>query len=352
MNYYWAFGLALIISLALTPWVRRLAVRLGAVDQPVGGRKIHERPIPRLGGLAVAAAFFIPAIIFISFDRRLLGLIAGALIVLVIGVVDDIRGLGPWSKLFGQVAAAAAALAGGIGISAISNPFGAALSLNWGRTAVSLAGWHFHITPVANLLSIIWIVGMINALNFLDGIDGLACGISSIASFFLFALAISLHQPAVALMAVILFGASLGFLPYNFFPARIFLGDSGAYFLGLILALIAIYSGGKLATAALVLGFAIVDGLITVMRRLYHRRSPFMADRSHLHHLLLDFGLSQRQTVIIYYSIAILLGLLALTSGTVVKLAAILILSLATVVLVAILIRISSGNKPKPDPSS
>ena len=339
MKYLIAAILAAIISSGLSPLVRRLAIRIGAVDQPDGGRKIHTKPVPRLGGLAIAVGFLVPALIFVGLSRHFLALLLAAAILVTVGVVDDRNSLNAWVKLFWQIIAAMIALAGGIGITAISKPQGGSLDISWGRMLINLGPLHFHVTPIANLLSIIWIVGLVNAVNFLDGIDGLACGVSSIASFFLFALALTVHQPEVAVIAVILFGASLGFLPYNFFPASMFLGDSGAYFLGLILALVAIYSGGKLATAALVLGFTIVDGLITVLRRLYRRSSPFRADRSHLHHLLLEFGLSQRQTVGLYYLMAIALGILALHSGTLVKVVAIIVLAAATSLMVAILIR-------------
>jgi len=342
VRYLLALVLAVLISWLLTPLASKLAVKLGAVDQPTGGRKIHTRPIPRLGGVAIAAAFITTVLIMGPITRPLIALLLAAIVLVMVGVADDRHSLSPWVKLVWQVAAAGIALAGGLGITAISKPLGGFLAITWGRHLFNLGPLHFHITPIANLLSIIWIVGLVNAVNFLDGIDGLACGVSGIACFFLFALAVSVHQPAVAVLAIAGFGAALGFLPFNFFPARIFLGDSGAYFLGLILALLAIYSGGKLATAVLVLGFTIVDGLITVLRRLYHRSSPFKADRSHLHHLLLDFGFTQRQTVILYYAIAIGLGTLALMSGTLVKVAAIALLGLATALLVAILIRFSA----------
>lgn len=342
MKYFLAALMAAVISFGLSPLVKRLAKVIGAVDEPTGGRKIHTRPTPRLGGVAIAIGFLIPALIFVHPSRHFAALLLAATILVVVGVIDDRKSLSPWAKLFWQVTAAAVALAGGIGITAISQPFGHPLDISWGRLLVNFGPLHFHVLPIANLLSIVWIVGLVNAVNFLDGIDGLACGVSSIASFFLFVLALSVHQPEVAIIAIVLFGASLGFLPFNFFPAKMFLGDSGAYFLGLVLALVAIYSGGKLATAALVLGFTIVDGLITVLRRLYHRRSPFRADRSHLHHLLLDVGFTQRQTVALYYLMAILLGTLALHSGTLVKIVTIVLLTIVTSLVVAILIRWSA----------
>lgn len=339
MNYLLAFALAMAFGLLLTPVARFLALKFGAVDHPTGGRKIHTRPTPRWGGLAIAGAFTITALVWIVFDRQLASLLGGALIVLIVGVIDDVRPLGAWVKLAWQVVAAVVVLAGGIGIYTISSPAGGVIALDWFRTAIQLGGLSFHITPVANLLSILWIVGMINAVNFMDGVDGLADGVSAIASFCLFLLAVSVDQPVVAILALALTGACLGFLPYNFYPAKIFLGDSGAYFLGLVLAVLAIYSGGKLATASLVLGFTIIDGLLTVLRRLYNHKSPFEADRTHMHHLLLDMGLSQRQTVAVYYLVAGALGVLALFSGTVMKLVIIGLLALGTATLAAVLIR-------------
>jgi UDP-GlcNAc:undecaprenyl-phosphate GlcNAc-1-phosphate transferase len=263
---------------------------------------------------------------------------AGAVIMLVVGAIDDRRSLGPWTKLAWQIVAALAVLAGGIGITALTIP-GGFISVEWLKTSIDLGIVQFNVAPVANLLSIIWIVGMINAVNFLDGVDGLADGVSAIASFCLFLLAVSVGQPVVALLALALTGAALGFLPYNFFPAKIFLGDSGAYFLGLVLATLAIYSGGKLATAVLVLGFTVIDGLLTVLRRLARHQSPFTADRRHLHHLLLDVGCSQRQTVLVYYLLAATLGLIALVSGTTVKLILFGLLIIGTAALAAILLK-------------
>lgn len=343
MRYFEVFAVAVAVSAGLTPLVRRLAFRIGAVDQPTGGRKIHTRAIARLGGLAVAAGFIAATLIFLDLDRRLLGLLAGAGLILAIGVVDDIYNLKPWVKLIWQAVAAAVTLAGGIGISALTNPFGQTISLTWGRRLINLGGLHFHITPIGNLLSLLWIVGLVNVINFLDGIDGLATGVSGIAGFIIFLLALAIGQPAVAIIALALAGAAAGFLPFNFSPASIFLGDSGAYFFGLILALLAIYSGGKLATAFLVLGFTIIDGLLTVLRRLYRRRSPFRADRTHLHHLLLDSGLSQRQTVLVFYLFSLVFGLIALVSGSLIKLVAIIVLAITLAILVHFLLR--NGQK-------
>ena len=329
-NYILAGSAAFVISALLVPGVRRLALAVGAIDQPGEARRIHTRATPRMGGLAIYIGFLAVVLAMVPWSRQLFGVLAGCTILVIVGAVDDVRSLSPWTKLAWQILAAGVALAGGIGIATLTNPLGGTIDLSWGRTALDVFGFQFHITPIANAISLIWMVGLINTVNFLDGLDGLATGVSGIAAFVMFLLAISPHvsQPVVALLAIALAGAAFGFLPYNFFPARIFLGDSGSQLLGLRLAMLAIYSGAKLATAALVLGFTIIDGLWTVLRRIRRGVSPFKADRGHFHHLLLDAGLSQTRAVIIMYLIALTFGLVALTIGSYAKLVALVILLL------------------------
>lgn len=343
MNYLLAFGLALTISVLLTPWVKKLAFAIGAVDLPAEARKIHSQPIARLGGLAIFVAFVATVLLNLPLNRPLLGLLAGITLLLVVGVLDDIHDLSPWVKLGWQVVAAGLTLAGGIGITSITNPLGGSIDLSAGRFAVDISGLHFHITPIANALSILWMVGLINAMNFLDGLDGLASGVSIIAALVIFLVSISpgVAQPEVAMLAIILAGATLGFLPFNSYPARIFMGDGGAYFLGLTLALLAIYSGGKLATASLVLGFAILDGVWAVLRRVFGRRSPFKSDRGHLHHLLLEAGLSQRLAVLTLYVLSLIFGVVALSSGSFAKLVTLIVLASVMAALTASLIYIT-----------
>lgn len=332
VSYLLGFGLAFGITAALTPVVRRYALRKGIVDRPDStdgsGRKIHRREVAYLGGVAIFAGFVSTVLALMPMSRQLSALLLGCTILVVVGVIDDIRGVSPWVKLVFQFVAAGVALAGGIGITTITNPFGGVIDLTWGRFAVDLLGFEFHITPIANALSLLWMVGLANTINFLDGLDGLSSGVCGIAAVVLFALAIDpdVNQPAVALLAIILGGAALGFLPHHFFPAKIFMGDSGAYFLGLCLAMLAIYSGGKLATAALVLGFPIVDALWAVTRRLAKRTSPFRADKKHFHHLLLDAGMTQRQAVLTLYAVAVIFGAVALNAGSFAKLVAMIVL--------------------------
>ncbi len=335
MIYLIAFSVAVLLSGAITPIVRNYALKHRIMAMP-DERKIHLSPIPYLGGVAIFVGFAVPAMIFLPLNRRFIALLAGIAILVAVGVIDDIKNLNPFHKLVWQLLAALVVLAGGIGIVSINNPLGGTVNLSAWRYAVNLNGWHFHIAPLANSLSILWMIGLVNAINFLDGLDGLACGVSAIAGLVMFMLSIGpkVNQPEVALLAIIMTGAAIGFLPYNFFPAKIFMGDGGAYFLGLTLALLAIYSGGKLATATLVLGFTIFDSVWAVVRRLYRRTSPFRPDRGHLHHLLLEAGFSQRRAVLTLYALALLFGTVAVFSGSFAKLvsmvALFIILSAAT----------------------
>jgi UDP-GlcNAc:undecaprenyl-phosphate GlcNAc-1-phosphate transferase len=329
MMYLLGFGLAIALSAALTPFVRRFALSHNIVDTPSGKRKIHTQPIAYLGGVAIFVAFVATVVILLPLNRQLSSLLLGCFVLVVVGVIDDVRDLSPLIKLGGQFVAAGIALAGGIGITEVTNPFGGEIDLSaFARFKVNFGTVHFHVSPLANALSLLWMVGLANTINFLDGLDGLACGTSAIAALVMGGVALSpqVHQPAVAVLAFILAGAALGFLPYNFFPARIFMGDSGAYFLGLTLAMLSIYSGAKLATAALVLGFPIVDALWAATRRLAKRTSPFRADRQHFHHLLLDAGMSQRQAVLTLYAVASVFGIIALKVGSFAKLVTLVVL--------------------------
>jgi UDP-GlcNAc:undecaprenyl-phosphate GlcNAc-1-phosphate transferase len=329
LGYLVGFGLAFAVTAAVTPIVRRYALAHEIMDRPdEGGRKIHSRPVAYLGGVAIFAGFIIGVIALMPISRQLTALVVGCAILVVVGVIDDIRGLSPWVKLGFQFLAAAVALAGGIGITGITNPLGGEFNLSLGRFAVNIGSVHFHVAPIANALSLLWMVGLANTINFLDGLDGLASGVSGIAAVVMFAAAVGprINQPLTALLAIILAGAAFGFLPYHFYPAKIFMGDSGAYFLGLSLAMLAIYSGAKLATALLVLGFPIADAAWAAIRRMAKRKSPFRADRRHFHHLLLDAGMSQRQAVLTLYAISAVFGVVALMSGSFQKFIALIVL--------------------------
>lgn len=349
MMFLLAFSLAFALSLLLTPLVRRLAFALHAVDTPDQRRKIHALATPRLGGVAIAAAFVVTFLLNFELTRPFWGLLGGLAILFTVGVIDDIRNLSAWQKLMWQVIAAAVVLAGGIGIVVITNPLGGTIALDIWRIPVSIGPLSFNILPLANTVSLLWIVGMINVVNFLDGMDGLATGVAAIAAWLLFVFAIGpvATNAVVALAAIILLGSLLGFLPYNFHPARIFMGDSGSYVVGMLLALLSIYSESKIAIGVVVLGFAIFDAVWTVARRLINKQSPFQPDRRHLHHMIFDSGLfNHRQTVLILYGVALAIATAVLVAGVVWALVvtAILLAGLTTAVKIHAL-KQASANK-------
>lgn len=304
------FAVAFVGSLLLTPLVSRLARRFGFVDVPHEPKHVHHLPVPRLGGAALFVSFLaaigLSLVLHVERQdplelRRLTGLLIGSAMVFGLGVYDDRRELGPVPQFIIQFLAAGVAIYCGITITQIANPFG-------GMMTFSL--------PVTLVFTLFWLVGMMNTVNWLDGLDGLAGGVTVIASVLLFAHSYSLGQYSVALLPLALAGCVLGFLPFNFYPAKIFMGTSGALFLGFALGSMAIIGGAKMATALLVLGVPILDVAWQVVNRLRLGRSPFLGDRGHLHHRLLDLGLPQRKVVLLFYLLCAGFGALALVLDT------------------------------------
>ncbi|HXG39903.1 MAG TPA: MraY family glycosyltransferase [Candidatus Limnocylindrales bacterium] len=313
-----ALGLAAAVALLLTPPVRRLAERLEVVDHPEL-RRVNVRPVPRGGGLAVVAAYLAVAGSFVLVNDRLrlvpvppfigsgelVALLAGGALAAIVGAVDDYLDLRARWQLAGQVGLAVLAVGLGISVDTISNPLGAG--------NLVLAG------PLAAAFTVVWIVGMINSINFIDGLDGLSSGIGLIAAVTLglISLTTTVGQPFVAVLCFALAGALLGFLRWNFHPASIFSGTSGVMFVGYTLALLSILGTAKVAVALLVLGVPIIDTFWIIVRRLASGRSPFQPDRGHIHHRLLDLGLTHTQAVVLIYAICGCLAVLSLVlSGT------------------------------------
>jgi UDP-GlcNAc:undecaprenyl-phosphate GlcNAc-1-phosphate transferase len=316
-----------IASLLLTPLAIRLAPRLGAIDVPNDARRVHSRPIPRTGGLAVAFSFVGVGALGLLGNQLLhmtlpgrpvrttevAALFIGVAVGAAFGYVDDRLQLKARWQFIAQFALAAIAIGGGIGIKFLPNPLGAQSIPVEGEVVVDLAGYAVDIGVAA--ITTIWIVGMLNSVNFVDGLDGLLSGISLIAAATLGinSLISEPIQPVTALLCALLAGSLLGFLPYNFHPARVFIGTAGVFVVGYALALLAILgTGAKVALALLVLGVPIIDTFWIILRRLSQRRSPFSADRGHFHHRLLDLGLSHRQAVLLIYFICSVLALLSL----------------------------------------
>jgi UDP-GlcNAc:undecaprenyl-phosphate GlcNAc-1-phosphate transferase len=312
---------AFLISVLIVPYIKKTAIRIGAVDNPKEAeRKIHKNIMARGGGIAIYISFVIVSFALLGgYSKQFIGLVAAGTMVMIVGLIDDIKRLSPWVKLVVQVLAAVVAAVGfGITIETITNPLGNTLVFTEATNYINILGLHLSFNWVAVGLAVLWLVGMTNTINFLDGIDGLSGGVSAIAAGIIFLLSISqkVNQPETALLSIILVGGCVGFLIYNFYPAKIFNGDSGAYFLGMTLGILAIFSGAKLATAALVLGLPILDAVWAVLRRLIHRKSPFTADRGHLHYLFLDAGFSQRQAVLSIYILCMAFGLVGILGST------------------------------------
>mgnify|MGYP003302418333 FL=1 len=297
-----ALAVAAVISYLATPFVKKLAFKIGAVDVPKDNRRMHKKPIPRLGGLAIVIAFLLCTFLFVKLEKQMQGILLGAIIILVVGVLDDCLALPALPKFFAQIAAATIVVMHGCEIRYVTNPFSVVpFDLGW------LAG------PV----TVFWIVLMTNAVNFIDGLDGLAVGVSGISTATMLVIALLLGEESVAVVLAALLGACIGFIPYNFNPAQIFMGDTGSNFLGFVLASISVqglfkmYAVISFMVPFLILGVPFFDVSFAVIRRLAKGQNPMTADRGHIHHRLIDMGLSQKQSVAIVYMLTGVLGLAA-----------------------------------------
>lgn len=300
------FVVSLFLSLTLTPIISQWATNRGYLDLP-GGRHLHTRAVPRLGGIGIWLSVMVASVFILGFTPSLVGLYLGLTTLFIVGLIDDISPLPSSVKLLAQLLAGSFLVIFGVTVSNITNPIGGTILLP---------------PEIDIFITLLWIVLVVNTINLFDGLDGLATSISAttaiaIASVSLLAI---VNQPSTAQLAIIVLGASLGFLFYNWHPAKIFMGDSGSYSLGFLLATLSIISGGKLATASLVLGLPLIDTIWIVFRRIKSGKLPWSADRDHLHHRLIDKGFSPPQVVGIVAGVSLLFGLIGILSGTWVKL--------------------------------
>lgn len=301
-----SFIAAAVLSFALVPLVRRFAVGLHVLDLPeeARGRKVHAHPTPLLGGLAIFLSFFIIAFFFVT-TTQLLGIFLGGVLLMIGGFLDDRYRLPPLKQVIWPLFTTIVVLASGVGITAISNPFGGPL----GTEQLLLGGY------ATALLTFLWLMGMMYTTKFLDGLDGLVSGITVIGALIIALLSLNpvVAQRETAILAFVLAGAFLGFLFWNWHPAKIFLGEGGALFAGFMLGVLSIISGSKVAATALVFGIPIIDVAWVILRRIFwDRRSPFRGDRTHLHFRLLDIGFSQRKVVTLLYFLSAYFGITAL----------------------------------------
>ena len=305
-----AFVVALIVSYATTPLSIKLAFKIGALDIPKDNRRMHKKPTPRIGGIAIVYGFFISVCCFSNFfidgalNKPLIGILIGSLIIAVLGFLDDLKPKKAIVKFFIQIAAAAIPVLMGVRVVAVANPLNDLMVRvpEW----LSIGG------------SILFIVGVTNAVNLIDGLDGLAAGVSSIAALALLSILMMQHNAnlTMLILAAALAGSCFGFLPFNFNPAKTFMGDTGATFLGFILACVSIQGPFKtyvaFALPFLILGLPIFDTLFAIVRRLLKGQGIMTPDRGHLHHKLIDMGLSQRSAVIVLYALSAVLSISAI----------------------------------------
>ncbi|HZK88281.1 MAG TPA: MraY family glycosyltransferase [Anaerovoracaceae bacterium] len=303
MNFIFIFLTAFVLALIFTPVAIWLAPKIGAVDIPKDARRMHTKPMPRFGGMAIFIGATIAITVFIGNDPRAIGILIGGVCIYALGVVDDLKGMPAKVKLLGQIGCASIVFAFGIRIQFITNHFGDGHSYLVGITSF--------------IITIIWIVGITNTVNLIDGLDGLAAGVAAIASLSICYTAYihGMYEVTFAMLAIA--GGALGFLPFNFHPAKIFMGDGGSLFLGFMLAAFSIMGPVKGATIVativpvLVLGIPIFDTAFAILRRLINRRPIMEADKGHLHHRMMAVGLGQKRTVLMIYGISAVMGIAA-----------------------------------------
>ncbi len=300
------YGIAAIVFAALvafttTPLARVLAYKFKAIDVPTDGRRMHSKPIPRLGGLAIFIAYIVTTAIFCEISPALLALWAGGLCIVILGMLDDIFRLKAIIKLVAQIAIAFVPVLFGLKIDFFN-----------------LFGNYINLGVLSIPITVIWIVGLTNAINLIDGLDGLSCGVSAICSLSLLLVALTASDASSALLTAVLVGSCVGFLPFNSNPAKIFMGDTGALFLGYSLSILSIQGLFKLnAILSFIIplsifGLPLFDTAFAIIRRIVHGKSPFAPDRGHIHHKLIDMGFNQKQSVYILYAICGILGISSL----------------------------------------
>jgi len=327
---------AFVLTLLLVKIALQLFPKIGLMDRP-HKYGLTRKPIPYYGGLTIYIAFVVSVLMFVHLDMHVIALLLSATLIAVISFLDDLFGLSPWLRLGVQIIAAVTLVVAGIGIHSLSNPLGQPLLLD--QWVVNIDGL-YSLSVFASLFTVVWVVGIVNTMNFLDGLNGLPSGVTVIASLTLFLLSIrpGIHydmsaQVPIATMSIVLFACTLAFWFFDFYPAKILMGDTGSMFLGFLLAAFAIFSGGKIATAFLVLGFPILDAGWVIIRRIVQGKSPMRGDLKHLHHRLLEVGLSDRKALVLIYILCAVFGFIAVFLEGIQKVYAVGVLGVFMVVL-------------------
>lgn len=346
LTFLTVFVVSFILSIFFTLLIRLFALRLGIVDDPKkASRKIHTKPTPLLGGMGIWISFVIVTGSFFLFtnqfhtghilQKHVIGVLIGSFLLMVGGWIDDRYQLKSYEQLFFSLSAVLIIIIFGIGIDYVTNPLGGLIYLDTYKS-IMFWGYPFTITWISDIFAFFWLLGIMYTIKLLDGLDGLACGISLVGFLVIFLLSLvqGISQLSESILSLSLVGACLGFLMFNFHPAKIFLGEGGSIFLGFMLGTLAIISGGKIATTLLILGIPILDLCWVILRRIFiEKASPFKGDRKHLHHRLLETGLSYRQVVLTYYFLAFLFGITTIFLQSTYKLVALLLLTLVMMIL-------------------
>lgn len=308
-----------LITFATTPIIIWWAKRHQMVDDSRRRHpaKTHEGSIPRAGGLSIYIGIVVVSLLFLPFSKVLWGILLGGLLTVIVGLWDDYKDLSPYLRLILNILCALIVIAVGVGVPFITNPFGGIIHMDQYRISFDLLGPH-SILVIADVFAVLWIVYLMNSVGWSAGIDGQLPGFVTIAAIIIAILssrfgAHDISQDSVRNLSLITAGAFLGFLPWNFYPQKIMPGYGGKSLAGFLLAVLSILSGAKVGTALLVLGLPLSDGIYTLSRRILSKRSPFKADRGHLHHKLLDLGWGKRRIAVFYWLITLILGIIALS---------------------------------------
>lgn len=300
-----AFIISMVTAIAVTPLVIKLAHKIGAVDKP-NKRKVHQNVMPRLGGLAIFIAVTVGYFVAGLYEAKITGIMVGALIIIVLGIIDDKYEISAKIKLLGQILAACAVMGSGLTVEVLNIPF------------IGV----FDLGIFSYVVTLFWILAITNAINLIDGLDGLSAGISSIVFASIAFLAFSADKMLILTLSLILLGSTLGFLFHNFYPAKIFMGDTGSMFLGYSIAILSLLGLFKSVTLfsfvvpVMILGVPIFDTSFAIIRRVVNRKPISVADKSHLHHRLLALGLSHRDTVLVIYGFGLIFSIAAITFET------------------------------------
>ena len=313
-----------LIGFLTTPLAIKIAKKVGIIDDPAKNKHpkvIHTYPVPRGGGIPIYLSLVITSLIFLPLDKQMVGILVGATILVIMGTLDDKYDLNPYLRLLIGFLAAAAPIAAGIGISFISNPAGGVINLSTPQLHINFLGGNHSVWLVSNILALVWITFLMNIVNMgAKGVDGQLSGVVVVSALTIAFLSLKfsadITQWPVIILAAITAGAYFGFLPWHIFPQKIMPGYGGSTLAGYLLAVLSILSTTKVGTLVVVLGIPLIDTGYTIIRRIIHHKSPVWGDRGHLHHKLLDVGLTKMQVAVFYWGITAILGFLALNLNT------------------------------------